>query len=62
MVLYVHSLMSYKDLRATINPHSKSKILEDQTLLISDYLIVTCLFMCMYVACYLQDLDLCLQY
>ena len=31
-ILYVHSLMSYKDLRATINPYSKSKILEDQTI------------------------------
>ena len=27
---YVHSLLSYKDLRATINPYSKLKISEDE--------------------------------
>ena len=31
-ILYVHSIISYKDLRATINPYSKSKISEDQTI------------------------------
>ena len=30
-ILYVHSLMSYKDLCETINPYVKSKISEDQT-------------------------------
>ena len=30
---YVHSLMSFEDLGATINPYSKSKISEDQTIL-----------------------------
>ena len=37
VVSYVHSLMSYKDLCATINPYSKSKISEDQTEVISKY-------------------------
>ena len=32
---YGHSLMSYKDLRATINPYSKSKISEDQTIFLT---------------------------
>ena len=30
--MYEYSLMSYKDLRATINPYPKLKISEDQTL------------------------------
>ena len=32
LISYVHSLMSNKDLGATINPYSKPKISEDQTL------------------------------
>ena len=32
LFLYVHSLMSYKDLCRTINPYVKSKISEDQTI------------------------------
>ena len=31
-LLYVHSLMSSKDFCATINPYSKPKISEDQTI------------------------------
>ena len=31
-ILYVNSLMSYNNLRATINPYSNSKISEDQTI------------------------------
>ena len=34
-ILYVHSLMSYNDSRATINPYSKSKISEDQTIFLT---------------------------
>ena len=32
LFLYVHSLISYKDLCRTINPYVKSKISEDQTI------------------------------